>query len=413
MEKFSYIEQIKDIAKNNHTPYFVILEKTLRDNYGFLKQCFAGLRKLKVYYSIKTNFESRLLLTLKDMGLDAEVCGQLDMFLAEKAGFKKENIIFDACYKTQEDITKALNWGIHLFNVESEKEIDTIDRIARGLNKKAGIGLRVDSAFLSLNPSNLIMKPLQKSFGFSAERVLDIAVAAGRRGSIEICGLMAHNNYPHKSSRDYAKMLKMLFVLAVRLKKHGINIRELNLGGGFPGIQLKEDVSAIAKSITEEYNSLSRKHNLSPTLVIEPGRALVENAAMLIGRIMMVEDGRAHCDISINDLGYKFTFKEKNFFVLNLSPNGRRHAKVDICGPTLNPYDKLYFKRRLQSLEAGDILVILNAGAYTISCSTQFTRPRAAVYFINSDGEKSLIRKAETPADVLNTQLWSKDEDRH
>jgi len=407
MKNSFYVQNIERISKNNNTPYFVIFEEILKKNHSFLKRSFSGIPTAKIYYSIKTNFESYLLSALRNLGLDAEVCGELDMTLAERAGFKKQNIIFDACCKTEKEIRSALSWDIHLFNVESEEEINFIDRIAGDMNKKAKIGLRIDFRFLSFNPVNLSMKSLQKKFGLEAGKICDIARSASTKKHIEIRGLMAHNNNPCKKARDYSNMLKKLFLLALQLNHLNINIEEINIGGGLPGVQEEQKISKIASEISEEYIRLSKRYCYSPVLVIEPGRALVENAVILVGRILRVEEKRAFCDISINDLGYKFTFKEKNFFILDSGINNGRRVRISIYGPTLNPYDRLFLLKDLPALHKDDTLVILNAGAYTIPCSTQFMRPRPAVFFVNSQGESKLIRRRETAEDILATQDWS------
>ena len=403
------IKAIKESAGDNITPYYIVFEKTLSDNYTFLNNCFSALPKVRIYYSVKTNYESQILLTLKNLGADAEVCGELDMLLVDKAGFHKENIIFDASYKTEKDITTALLWNIHLFNVESLDEIITINDIAGRLHTKARIGLRIDLGCCSLRPTNIIMKQLQKELGFKVGDIDRVVSCLGNNNNIELCGLMTHNNNPKKSPEDYARSVRALFFLALQLRKKKVEISEINIGGGFPSLSFKPAMNRIADAIIKEYNRSSYVNNYYPELVIEPGRALVDNAVMLVGRIIRIENNRAFCDISINDLGYKFTLREKKFLIINLGSPTQSWQKISIYGPTLNPYDRLFVRRNFSRLGVGDLLVILDAGAYTIPCSTQFMRPRSAVFFVNTRGEKLMIRKNEAPEDVLNTQIWSQN----
>lgn len=401
-------ESIRKSAELNRTPFYIVFEKILKDNYNFLKNCFSVLPNTRIYYSLKTNYESQILLTLMNLGVKAEVCGELDMVLAHKAGFSKEDIIFDACYKTDEDIATALRWGIHLFNVESLDEIINLNNIAGRLHTKARIGLRVDLGWRSFKPINIFMSRLQKKFGFKVGDIHRVVSFLGDKNNVELCGLMTHNNTPKKSPRDYARSVKMLFCLALQLRKKNIQINEINIGGGFPCLSSKPAMKRIADAIIKEYNRCSHANEFYPELVIEPGRVLVDNAVMLVGKIIRIENNRAFYDVSINDLGYRFPFKENDFLVINVGTQAQTRRITSIYGPTLNPYDKLlFFRKNSLRIEAGDLLVILDAGAYTISRSTQFTKPRSAVLFVNTKGEEKIIRHKETPDDVLASQEWN------
>jgi diaminopimelate decarboxylase len=119
------------MAMEYETPFYLLSERVLRANHEKFMAAFAGLPGFKPYFSVKTNYESGVLCTLRDLGAGAEISGGLDFEATRRAGFAPEDIVFDGPSKTEEDLRTAIDYGVHLINVECESELSLIDRLAR------------------------------------------------------------------------------------------------------------------------------------------------------------------------------------------------------------------------------------------------------------------------------------------
>ena len=395
--------QLINLARKEKTPFFLIFEERIRQNYENFVNCFLRVNNLKIYYSVKTNFESKVLQTLQAMDCGAEISGGLDLFVAEKAGFSSRDIVFDGPYKSEEELSEVISKDIRLINVESTDEIRSIDRLAEKAKRTVSIGLRIDFQFSSINSLTLLLRCFQKKFGFSKGNLKDALKEVKRCNNLNLKGLLFHNTDPITKPKDYLKSLKALFLFALQLRKEGLNIDELNLGGGYSGS--KSAIRTIGEKLSDYYSRCCNKYGFEPTLILEPGRAIVDNAVILVGRILNIDRKWALADISINDLGYKFPLRGKEFIVANKLFD-KPTERINIGGPTVNPYDRLYRNAKVPHLEKGDVMVIFNVGAYTIPLATQFIRPRCAVYFKRLSGKIELIRKRENYKDVIKNQIW-------
>jgi diaminopimelate decarboxylase len=220
-----------------------------------------------------------------------------------------------------------------------------------------------------------------------------------------------------------------MFDLAKAFKQRGITINEINMGGGYPAQSMRNlrisrrfrianllervgriDVQAstihdFGKAITGKYNELKRSTGLSPQLSIEPGRCIVSNAMVTVGKVLIVKNDWLFTDISINNLPENLFFSEWRTVFPGYKPN--HNSKVyHVSGPTLATQDVHFFQRDVPDLKENDPIAILDTGAYSIARSNQFTRPRVAVYAINDAGELVTVRRPETVNDVLAMQVW-------
>ncbi|MBI3059288.1 MAG: hypothetical protein HYY81_08285, partial [Deltaproteobacteria bacterium] len=173
------------LAQQYETPFFLISENILRANYQRFMAAFEGLAGFRVYYSVKTNFESRLLQCLRDLGSGVEVSGALDLLASRRAGFQPEKIVFDGPCKSEEDLRQAVNLGIHLINVESEPELQMIDRLGREKGRVVPVGVRIDPVVKNPYYGKLISTYKQK-FGFPVNRCDSVFELAKKCKNIKV-----------------------------------------------------------------------------------------------------------------------------------------------------------------------------------------------------------------------------------
>jgi len=272
------------------------------------------------------------------------------------------------------------------------------------------------------------VRTYRDKFGFALGDLERLATVVARAPELEWSALMVHVGSQVTRAEPYLEALEHCFAAAARLRARAIEISEINLGGGLPAdamLNLRvarrfrsarlwerlgrlqapaESSVAMADRLAQKTVALRRRHRIAATLALEPGRSLVAGAGVMLGRVHVVKPPWAFVDVSLNDLPEKLTFAEWRL-VLPTHEGEPHERRWHLGGPTLATQDVLFYDHRGPELRCGDPVAILDTGAYSISRASQFTRPRPPVYFVDRQGRARLIRRAETPADVLRTQV--------
>ena len=418
------------------TPLFVFDETTLIENFKRFRQAFENVYpKVMVCYSVKTNNNVAICKILRENGACVEVSSMLDLHIALKAGFTGEKIIYDGPFKPVEALKEALEKEVLLINCESFTELERLNSIAKKVGIKQPIGLRVNPytrpGFLrSLHPKTLLEEAAfcfpKCRFGFSIEETHMAFSYLKKMENLRLECLMTH---PYHKAID---ILMPLFKEAY--EKFGFEIKYLNIGGGFdsgtttstgdlllaldyikakfgikPSTKRKnaQKIEDIAKNITEKLKQgLDRL--LEPTLIAEPGRFIVGPVGILLLRVDHVKVSGGHKWVTV-DGGTNIVpsfYEQREILIANNSSASDKES-VNVVGPLLYPKDFIAIKAMLPKVKEGDILAVLDCGAYTISSSTQFLYPRPPAVLVNSHNEVRIIRERETFEDVLRKDKLS------
>lgn len=416
------------LTREYPTPFFLISERILEDNYRRLTGSLAGVDGLRTYYSVKTNYECGVLRTWRRLGAGAEISGELDLHVALKAGFAARDIVFDGPCKTDHELALAAEHRLALINAESVDEIRRIDALGKAFGRVIDIGVRLDPMNRRPYYDRMITTYKQK-FGFPLSRAREAFETARACPNVRLRALHAHIGSQILAPSLYVEALTAIVQVAAELKASDVSIDEINLGGGFPAQSMRNlrlsrrmagakilerfgrlekrtpDVEEFGRAITECWQAQTRTHDIAARLAIEPGRSLVNNACVLVGRVQLVKNAWVFTDISINEVPENLFFTEwRVFFPGHVGEPAV--AKANLSGPTLSTYDVLFFQKEVPKLAVGDAVAIFDTGGYSIPRANQFTRPRSAVYFLANDGIIRLIRRRETVQDVVRTQVW-------
>jgi diaminopimelate decarboxylase len=420
---------VAELARSYPTPFYLLSQKQIRSNFQQFQQAFAGADGgISIYYSVKSNFESMVLSTLADMGCGAEISGAMDMELAKRAHMKPEQVVYDGPYKPVEDIEAALDWGIHIINIESLTEARVLNDIAKKRGRKLDVGIRIDP-LLSKPYYDKVISTYRMKFGFP----IDQAAAAGREisamSNLNLVGLMTHIGSQVFQPTRYITTIDKMFDLALALKQSGIEIREMNFGGGYPAQSMRNlrlsrrfvlarilekfnriDVQAASihdfgTRMTQRFNERKRASGLNIRMAVEPGRCIASNACIVVGKVLIIKNDWLFLDVSINNLPENLFFSEWRTAYPGHRPN-EYSRKYNVSGPTLATQDVHFFQRDVPNLKEGDPIAILDTGAYSIARSNQFTKPRVAVYSVNDAGKVEMVRRPESVDDVLVMQVW-------
>jgi len=407
IEDFDFDKLVLDYG----SPLFVASAKTLRNNLKIFKEEFSRkYPKVEVSYSYKANNLLGLLDILHKEGAWAEVASGFEYDLARRIGVTGGSIVFNGPYKKKEELKRAINDGA-LINVDNIGELERIREIASQSNKTVEIGIRINT--------DTGVKQLPDRFGFNIEsgEAFEIVQDCVKRDLVRVIGLHIHLTsyiidsgdlldfvpakntkliWP-KSSIIYKVASERIAVFAEEIRRRfGITIKYIDMGGGFPTVEeLRPYVEAITLPILEVF-----KHDV-PVLILEPGRAIVNDTIRLIATVVNVKEianGKRHVviDAGINLLPTSlWRFQEleslntKDMDLKETIVYGPLCLQTDIVGIAILP-----------ELDIGDKLFIKNVGAYNISQSSSFIFPKPNIILKDGD-EVRVIRRAETIEDIL------------
>lgn len=397
-----YVEDIplEKIAEQLGTPTYVYSHAALSRHYQDFDAAFQGIPHL-ICFSMKCSSNIALLKVFSDLGSGVDIVSQGELFRARRAGCDPQKIVFAGVGKTREEIARALDEGILMFNVESEQELDVIDEVARQKRVKAPIALRVNP---NIDPKThpYITTGMKKSkFGVQIEDALAIYRRAAKMRGIEIVGVDCHIGSQLTQVRPFVDALRKVRSLLDRLKKAKIAIRYLDLGGGL-GIRYDKEKPPSP----QEYARALQKElqGLNLTLIFEPGRSLMGNAGVLLTRVLYRKnrDNKKFLivDAAMNDL-IRPAFYESYHEILPLRQKPRATAKFDVVGPICESGDFLALDRKLPQLAPGEYAALMSAGAYGFSMASNYnSRPRPSEVLVKGK-EWYVIRERESLADLI------------
>ncbi len=415
----------EDLAREFGTPLHVVSHARLAANWRQFHTAFATrYPRVAVAYSYKTNPLPGVLRALHALGADAEVISHFELWLALQLGVPAARIVFNGPAKTAEALDLAVQSGIKLINIDGEGEIARLEECAASHRREQAVGLRV---ITSVGWSG--------QFGF---RLGDgSALAAFRRlaecAHLDPCALHLHLGTDIHDAGLYFAAAREVFAFARQLRAElGIQIRHVDLGGGFgvPTVrpmssmelryldqgfpvqppqpatlpQLADYAAGIAR-IALEHVALEQIE--PPEIILEPGRALTSSAQCLLLRVLSAKAARDGARYAIADggrnLGLPLAYEYHELFVANRMHEAAT-ARHIVCGPLCHPSDVVVAQRALPRLVAGDLLAVMDAGAYFIPNQMNFSNPRpAAVMLVN--GSPRLIRQREAFQDLVQLDV--------
>ncbi len=382
------------------SPLYVYSARTLRRHINAYSQALKSIPHI-VCYAVKANSNAAILGLLGSLGAGADVVSGGELYRALKAGIPAKKIVYAGVGKTDEEIEYALKKGILMFNIESLQEMENINRIAERLGKRAPIALRINP---DIDPEThpYISTGLKKNkFGIPIEMALEFYSKAQKMKNLKIVGIHKHIGSQITKVTPFVDALERVLILLDRLNEEGIRIKYLDMGGGL-GIQYNDEEPPHPRELARKIIPLLKGRDV--TLIVEPGRSIVGNAGVFITRVLYTKDGADRkfiiVDGGMNDLLRPSLYNAYH----NIIPVRKKRTKkvfADVVGPICESGDFLARGRQLPSVQRGELLAVMSAGAYGFSMSSNYnSRPRPAEVLV--DGKKHyLIRKRETLTDLL------------
>ena len=398
---------VADIAATVGTPCYIYSRATIERHWRAFDQAF-GQHPHLVCYAVKANSNLAVLSVLARLGSGFDIVsgGELERVLA--AGGDPGKIVFSGVGKRRDELERALEMQIRCFNVESEAELALLEHVAAERGQRAPVSLRINPDVDADTHPYISTGLKQNKFGIEVERALAVYARAAASPHLEVVGVDCHIGSQLTRVAPFVDALERVLALVGRLEAQGIAIRHLDLGGGL-GIRYRDEEPPLPAEHAAAL--LERLRDRPHEILIEPGRAIVGNAGILVTRVELLKQGEdksfAVVDAAMNDLLRPALYSAWQA-IIPVEPRavGEPH-RYDVVGPICETGDFLGKDREL-NIEPGDLLAVRSAGAYGFAMSSNYnSRPRAAEVMVDG-GRFQVVRQRETVAELYAGEaVWS------
>jgi len=436
------------VAEKFGTPLYVYSAGTILDHYTRLDAALALLDHV-ICYAVKANSNRAILKLLAHAGAGFDIVSGGELYRVIAAGGDPARCTFAGVGKSREEIEFALEQGVYSFNVESEVELESIDRIASAKNLRAPIALRANPDVDPHTHEYVSTGSRENKFGIALDELPAVYERAAKMLNIEIVGVQMHIGSQITEAEPFASAIKKVAPIVRKLKsKYGIKF--FSIGGGMGIIYLRALESGSGKwwhdhggessafSIRDYAEAIVPPlRELGIRILVEPGRFLVGNAGVLLTRVHYIkqtaEKKFAIVDAGMNDLIRPALYHSYHEIVpvkkpstltptLSLAGRGGREApgegeiasesksrteRIDVVGPVCESGDFFALDREMPEVHEGDLLAIMSAGAYGFMMASNYnSRPFPAEALVHGD-KVSLIRERQTWEDLVRGEIES------
>ncbi|WP_409277514.1 diaminopimelate decarboxylase [Pseudomonas defluvii] len=407
MDAFSYREgelfaedvALSAIAARFATPTYVYSRAHIEERYRSYTDALEGVSHL-VCFAVKANSNLAVLNVLARLGAGFDIVsgGELERVLA--AGGRADRVVFSGVGKTREDMRRALEVGVHCFNVESTDELERLQVVAAEMGVRAPISLRVNPDVDAGTHPYISTGLKENKFGIAIADAEAVYLRAAQLPNLEVVGVDCHIGSQLTTLAPFLDALDRLLALIDRLAECGIHLRHLDLGGGV-GVRYNDEQPPLIADYIKAVRERVGERDL--TLVFEPGRYIVANAGVLLTRVEYLKHTEhkdfAIVDAAMNDL-IRPALYQAWMDVTAVQPRTGEPRTYDVVGPICETGDFLAKARQL-NLAEGDLLAVHSAGAYGFVMSSNYnTRGRCAEVLV--DGDKAFeVRRRETVAELF------------
>jgi len=387
---------LEEIARRFGTPCYVYSRAMIARNYARFSDALAGQRSL-IAYSVKANANLAVLALMAQLGAGFDIVsgGELARVLA--AGGDPRKVLFSGVGKTESEIELALRAGILCLNLESEAELERVAAVGARLGLRAPVAFRVNPDVDAKTHPYISTGLKDNKFGVAYADAERVYRDAARHPSLELVGIGCHIGSQMASAAPFVDAAARILALTERLERAGIRLSHIDLGGGF-GIRYRNESPAPVSQYID--GALGVLAGRSETLIVDPGRAIVGDAGVLLTRIEYLKPGEtrnfAVVDAAMNDLIRPALYDAwHEIRAVKETESGASASVYDVVGPICESADFLARDRKL-AVHPGGLLAVMSAGAYSMVMSSNYnSRPRAAEVMV-SGGKAALVRERET-----------------
>ena len=399
---------LNELAARFGTPLYVYSATTIRERIQNFQRAFRGTDHL-LCYSVKANSNLSILRMLAKLGCGFDVVsgGELERVMRASRGAAK-SVVFSGVGKTVAEMESAVRAGILVFNLESASELANLTACAARLKRTARVAFRVNPD-VPADTHPYISTGLHKhKFGVPLSAARELYARAAEAKYLEVAGVSVHIGSQITDFAPFRAAMDRVADLVRQLRTDGHTILYIDAGGGL-GINYRDGVQEFRKSVTAYAQALTTPiRGLRVKLLLEPGRSVIGPAGLLLTRVLYRKTNGDKkfvvVDAAMNDLIRPSLYQAEHQIIPAQAPDSDSEI-VDIVGPVCESGDFFARHRELPVVAEGELLAILDAGAYGMALASNYnTRPRPAEVMV--EGKRAqLIRKRETIADLIRQEI--------
>jgi diaminopimelate decarboxylase len=389
------------IAESEGTPLYVYSAATIADRYRAVDEAFAGYPHA-LHYALKANSTLAIARLLRGLGsgVDANSGGEIDVAL--RAGFIPPQIVFTGVGKTDAELAYAIELGVKTINAESAGELERIDALAIERQARARVALRINPDIDAKSHPHISTGLRTNKFGIALDEARALGRAMRGRRGIEIVGLHSHVGSQIVDLAPLRHAAEALVALAAELGDDGVAIDHVDIGGGL-GVSYDGTPAPTARDYADVILPVIRPSGL--TLVMEPGRNIIAPAGALLSRVVDVKPQPGGKLFVILDAGMTELLRPMLYGafhrIVAVEPSQADEVVCDVVGPLCESSDTLGRDRRLARPKPGDLMAVLDAGAYGAVMASNYNRRPAPAEVLVENGAWSVIKRRQTIDDLL------------
>ena len=391
---------LNDIADQFGTPCYVYSKRAIELNYSAYVAALGDYPHL-VCYAVKSNSNIAVLQTLAALGAGFDIVsiGELERVLM--AGGDPSKVVFSGRAKTADEMSRALEAGIHCFNVESESELVLLNAIAASLSVNAPVSIRVNPDVDAKTHPYISTGLKEDKFGIDIDQALGVYERAAQMDNIDLIGVDCHIGSQLTEVKPFLDAMARLLILVDQLTERDIPLAHIDIGGGLGVRYQNEQTLSVGDYMAELLPLLAQRKE---TLILEPGRSITANAGVLLTRVQYLKSNDhknfAIVNAAMNDM-LRPSLYQAWMDIQPISIHSDSEEKIyDVVGPVCESGDFLG-KDRTLSISEGDYLCLFSAGSYGFVMSSNYnSRPRVAEIMVAGE-QVHLIRQRETLRDLV------------
>ena len=392
------------IAAATGTPLYIYSARAVRAAYQAIDEAFAPIPHA-IHYALKANSTLAIARLLRELGSRADANSAGEIRVAQRAGFAPEHIVFTGVGKTRDELEYAIATGVGTINAESAGEIDRIAAIARALGAEARVALRVNPDIDAQSHPNISTGLKSNKFGVPLEDARSIYRARRGLDGVRFTGIHVHIGSQIIAVEPLRRAAEALAAVARQLRDDGVALEHVDLGGGL-GIAYEGRPIVTVREYADAVIPILRTTGLP--VVLEPGRFVVAHAGALVARVVdtkcyrLPDGGRrfAVLDAGMTELMRPALYGSYHRIV-PVAPSDGPGQPLDVVGPICESSDVFARDRVLPPLQEGDLVAILDVGAYGAVMANNYNRRMLAPEVLVDEGAWRIIRRRQTLDDVL------------
>ena len=389
-----------NLTKKYKTPFYCYSLSQIKNNYYNLANTFKTIKPI-ICFSIKSNSNLTLLKELRKIGSGADVVSAGELLKATKAGINPKKIVFSGIGKTEEEIKMAIKKNVLLINVESESELNLINKVSKKTFRKISIGIRLNPNVTGKTHKKISTGGKDEKFGLVYKDFINLCRKVNKMKNLNLKGISVHIGSQITSVEPFKKVLAIINKI---INKTKINFEFIDLGGGMGISYSKKEKQINLKKYAKLVNKFLK--NKDSKIIFEPGRFIIGNAGVLITKIIYIKKSSNRnfiiLDAGMNNLMRPALYNAHHEIVPLKKAGKFSRGNLKFVGPICESSDKFSDQKNFSKIREGEYIGLLNVGAYGMSLSSNYnTRPTIAEVMVNGSKHK-IIRKRQSLENLIN-----------